>query len=196
MNNVEQTQNTGTQTDINHALAEQIRQVITNQRLDNERKLIKTIASDLEISVLDCAAAIAFLWGQGRAQAIECDNKAASPAEEPIKQAVGHMVKFVRYRLDVGLKNKITPDLLKKVLVEESGVDRRNIVNIRIQDSFTLIDLPDEMPQEIFQHLKIFEINNRKLDIKRVKPRKKKRGNKFNRHPGQKNAPAAQRTGN
>ena len=40
-----------------------------------------------------------------------------------------------------------------------------------MKDFYTLIELPDEMPQDIFQHLKSVEINQQKLDIKRIKKR-------------------------
>lgn len=86
-------------------------------------------------------------------------------------------IKMVRYRLDVGCKHQITPEELKKVLIEESGVDKNNINNINIQGDYTLVELPDEMPPDIFQHLKAVEINQHKLDIKRIKARHKKRGN-------------------
>lgn len=195
MNKPDQNTKAGSRHGGNNALSEQVRQVIAGHRLDNQRKMIKSITAELNISLMDCAAAIAYLWGKNRADSLEADKPQTGQGKEALTQAVRQAVKFVRYRFDIGLRNNVTPEALKKVLVEESGVDIRNITNIRIQDSYTLIDLPDEMPQEIFQHLKTVEINNRKLDIKRLKPHKKKRGNRYNRHGGQKNAPLAQKTG-
>lgn len=96
------------------------------------------------------------------------------PAETVVIQPC---IKMVRYRLDVGGKHQITSEELKKVLVEESGVDWNNINNVNIQSDYTLVELPDEMPQDIFLHLKTVEIKQHKLDIKRVKTRNKKRGN-------------------
>ncbi|MDO9424880.1 MAG: DbpA RNA binding domain-containing protein [Methylobacter sp.] len=84
-------------------------------------------------------------------------------------------IKMVRYRLDVGCKHQISSEELKKVLIEESGVDKNNINNINIQGDYTLVELPDEMPQDIFLHLKSVEIKQHKLDIRRVKARNKKR---------------------
>jgi hypothetical protein len=86
-------------------------------------------------------------------------------------------VKMVRYRLDIGKKHQLTVKELKKVLIEESGVDKNNINNVMIHGQYTLIELPDEMPQDIFQHLKTVEINGQKLNIKRVKARTKKQTN-------------------
>ena len=51
-----------------------------------------------------------------------------------------------------------------------------------------MIDLPDEMPLDIFQHLKTVEINQHKLDIRRVKSRNKKRGNNHRRRGQHANA--------
>jgi hypothetical protein len=90
-------------------------------------------------------------------------------------------IKMLRYRLDVGTKHQITVEQLKKLLVEESGVDSNNINNINIRAEYTIIELPDEMPMDIFQHLKSVEINQQQLAIRRLKNRNKKRNNRFRR---------------
>lgn len=95
-------------------------------------------------------------------------------------------IKMVRYRLAVGCKHQVTAEELKKILIEESGVDKNNI-NINIQGDYTLVELPDEMPQDIFLHLKSVEIKQHKLDIRRVKARNKKRGNNYRRRARQSN---------
>ena len=93
-------------------------------------------------------------------------------------------IKMVRYRLDVGCKHQITLEELKKVLIDESGVDK-NYIKISIQGDYTLVELPDEMPQDIFLHLKSVEIKEHKLDIRRVKARNKKRSNSHRRRAKQ-----------
>jgi len=90
-------------------------------------------------------------------------------------------IRMVRYRLAVGGKHQLVAEDLKKILIEESGVDKKNINIINIQGDYTLVELPDEMPQDIFLHLKTVEIKQYKLDIKRVKARNKKRSNNRNR---------------
>jgi hypothetical protein len=89
-------------------------------------------------------------------------------------------IKMVRYRLCVGSKHHVTSEELRQVLIEESGVDKNNI-NMIIQGEYTLVELPDEMPQDIFMHLKSVEVRQCRLDIKRVKARNKKRGNNHGR---------------
>lgn len=107
-------------------------------------------------------------------------------------------IKMVRYRLDVGSKHQVTSEELKKILIEESGVDKNNIKYINIQGDYTLVELPDEMPQDIFMHLKSVEIKQRKLDIKRVKSRNKRRSNHVRRgrkRAAQANAGSGQASG-
>lgn len=158
-------------------LKNRIQQVLTSENLETRRTLISTITAELGIDSLTCAAALVCLT-----QAIDYKSPPASFEDQktgnqlPGKNAqLG--IKLVRYRLDVGSKHRVTPEQLKKVLVEESGVDKNNINNVNIQNLYTLIELPDEMPPDIFQHLKSVEINQHKLDIRRVKARNKKRGN-------------------
>ena len=154
-----------------------IKQILNSENLDAQRELISSIASELEIDSLTCAAALIFLTQT--AENIPVIDTSLSRVKQtdqllPTKNTP-LTIKMVRYRLDVGSKHRITLGQLKKVLVEESGVDINNINNVNIQGLYTLIELPDEMPPEIFQHLKSVEINQHKLDIKRVKARNKKR---------------------
>ena len=160
-------------------LKSRLQQILQNENLDLQRALISTIAAELNIDNLSCAAALLHLT-----QALEKPTPVARPTESitvlPLpEKTTATGIKMVRYRLDVGSKHKITLDQLKKVLIEESGVDKNNINNVIIQNLYTLIELPDEMPPDIFQHLKSVEINQHKLDIRRVKTHNKKRGNNY-----------------
>jgi hypothetical protein len=155
-------------------LKKHLQQILNSRNLDSEKALIGAIAAELEIDSLTCAAALAHL--------IQAVDPTASLTEQKTEQKsslkiIPPGIKMVRYRLDVGSKHQITLEEIKKVLIEESGVDKNNINNVHIHGLYTLIDLPDEMPSDIFQHLKSVEINQHKLDIRRVKKRKKKQAN-------------------
>ena len=112
-----------------------------------------------------------------------CRGEIIPPDLRPTATQSG--IKMVRYRLDVGRNHQITLEELKRILIEESGVDKNNIKNINIQGDYSLVELPDEMPQDIFLHLKSVEIKQHKLDIKRVKARNNKRGNNRGRRARQ-----------
>lgn len=166
-------------------LKQSLQQIITNENLLAERNSINIIAAELGVDHLTCASALLYLLQKGESitPAVQKIDIAVLP---PVTNQLN--IKMVRYRLDIGSKHQLTLDTLKQVLVEESGVDKNNINNVNIQDLYTLVNLPDEMPLDIFQHLKTVEINQQKLDIKRVKARNnKKRGNNHYRRGRQAN---------
>lgn len=158
-------------------LKNRLQQILTNENLALQRATIETIASELSINSLDCASALLYLMQSVNDNPL-VEQKTNSPALPVPRQS---NIKMVRYRLAVGSQHQLSLETLERVLVEESGVDKNNISNIKVQDVYTLVDLPDQMPLDIFQHLKSVEINQHKLDIRRVKVRNKKRGNSHNR---------------
>lgn len=155
-------------------LDKQLQQIIALENLEVQRTHLKKLCeAGGGVDLLDCAAALLFLL-QNPASLPDKASDALQPPRPPIPR----YLKMVRYRLDVGRQHQITAEVLKKVLVEESGVDKNNIAHIDIQDFHTLIELPDEMPPDIFQHLKTVEINEQKLGIRRVKNRRAKKHGK------------------
>jgi hypothetical protein len=142
-------------------LKERLQHILATSVLSEQQDQIKHLTVELDTDVLACAAALLYLL--------------EPPVPPSILPETATTIKMVRYRLDIGSQHQICIDTLKKVLVEESGVDKNNINNINIRGLYTLIDLPDSMPADIFQHLKTVEINERPLAIKRIKSRFKKR---------------------
>ncbi len=162
----------------------QLQSILKTQDLSGLQQEIEQIAGQLNVTALECAAALLYL-NKGKPTALSQAQKKPKN-DQPNNLRSLHLltaIKLVRYRLDVGNQHKLSLTELKKVIVEESGADIKNISNVHIHDTFTLLDLPDEMPQEIFHHLKTVEIKGQKLDIRRVKPRNKnaRRKRKANR---------------
>jgi hypothetical protein len=174
MNNHDSPAQLSSQEDDQQPLQEIIRVIAASRKHDREKRVIKAIASELSLSFLDCAAALAYHVMKGSEFV---NTRQSTVLKDARLAAVPRKIRLVRYRLAVGEQHQITLEGIKKVLVDESGVDIKNIANVKIQDTFTLIDLPDEMPQEIFLHLKMVEINHQKLDIRRLKPRSRKNNN-------------------
>ena len=52
-------------------------------------------------------------------------------------------------------------------IANEAGIDSKHIGRIDIRDDHSLIDLPEGMPSEIFQHLKKVWVSNQQLRITR-----------------------------
>lgn len=161
-------------------ITRQLRAILKHRHLDGKRNAVQILATELDISILDCAAALLSLRFEGEVTTPPPPPITIIPVE-PIELPP---IKMQRYRLDVGKKQRLELEMLKNLLVEESGVDRNNIQNVSIRNDYTLLELPEEMPSDIFLHLKNIDIHGYKLNIKRLKVRKstpKSNSNRFRR---------------
>ena len=169
-------------------LKKQLQKIISNNNLDAQRLLAIEIAAELGIGYLDLSAALLYDNAEHRQSPVLTKE---NTGHQPVKESYHQKIKMVRYRLAIGTQHQLTVDLLKKVLVDESGVDINNINNINIHGLYTVLELPDNMPQDIFAHLKSVAINEQKLDIKRLKSNNnKKRGKNRSRRGRQTNTKA------
>lgn len=160
---------TGSEFDVD--IEASLRRILSSENLEFERNMMKTLALNLCVDQLDCSSALLFYC---RNQ----NNPKSKLNKEPTlyaNQGKHSEIKMVRYRIEIGRKHGVTTEELCKILIAESGVDKNNINNIDIQSACTYIELPDEMPQDIFLHLKSLRINEQQLDIKRIKNRKSKK---------------------
>jgi len=87
-----------------------------------------------------------------------------------------------RFRLEVGSEHGVKPGNIVGAIANEAGLDGRHIGHIEINASFSLVDLPVGMPQEVLQDLKKVWVCGQALRISRLeqppsqKERKPKRG--------------------
>ncbi|MGR9051876.1 MAG: DbpA RNA binding domain-containing protein [Gammaproteobacteria bacterium] len=133
--------------------------------LDSERTALKTMAAELNMDILDCAAALLRIC---RNDSVVQQNDAQQTIKKSSTGTFVSSVKMVRYRLEVGKKHLISKEEIKNILVQESGVDKKMIGSVEMSYLYTLVELPDGMPGDIFQHLKTVEIKQHKLHIKRI----------------------------
>jgi len=73
-----------------------------------------------------------------------------------------------RFRLDVGAEHGAVPGMIVGAVANEAGIDSQYIGRISIGEEFTLMDLPEGMPKEIFNDLKKTRVCGRPLRISRV----------------------------
>ncbi len=150
-----------------------LKNVLDNENLDQQRDLIKRVTAELDLSLDECAAALVFLYQPNLYQkANNSEKKPETISDFEIPHSMTQN-KTVRYRLEVGKKHQVKPEEIKKILVEESGVERNQIGQVDIRHHFTLVELPYGMPADIFQLLSDVEIRQQKLHIKRFKPQRK-----------------------
>jgi len=61
------------------------------------------------------------------------------------------------------------PGNIVGAIANEAGLDGRWIGRIRIFDSHSLVDLPQGMPDDVFQGLRRLKVMNRELQISRAR---------------------------
>jgi ATP-dependent RNA helicase DeaD len=73
-----------------------------------------------------------------------------------------------RFRLEVGHKHNVQPGNIVGAIANEAGLDSQYIGRINIYDDYSLVDLPDGMPREIFNDLKKVRVAGQQLRISRL----------------------------
>lgn len=94
------------------------------------------------------------------------DDKPSSPPEEGM----------VRYRLAVGHDDGVMPGNIVGAIANEADIAGKYIGRIEIYDEYSLVDLPEGMPEETFYALKKVWVSGKKLAISRLGEQGKEKG--------------------
>jgi len=142
-------------------LKKPLQRIIKRKNLDDWVLLIEEISKELDISIMHCAAAFA--------QLNESNFQRRSVVKDITTQvttdAAAKTNKMIPYRLEIGFNQQVSIDTLKQFLVDEAGVERDRIEIIELLANHTRVNLPEGMPNDIFQHLKSACLNRRALKI-------------------------------
>ncbi|MGD8526500.1 MAG: DEAD/DEAH box helicase [Thioalkalispiraceae bacterium] len=97
-----------------------------------------------------------------------------------------------RYRLEVGHKHAVKPGNIVGAIANEAGLDSQYIGRINIHDEYSVVDLPEGMPRDIFNTLKKVWVAGQQLNISRLdtgkKPAKPSKARKTSKRKPKKNA--------
>ncbi|VAW93011.1 DEAD-box ATP-dependent RNA helicase DeaD (= CshA) [hydrothermal vent metagenome] len=70
-----------------------------------------------------------------------------------------------RFRIEVGHEHQVKPGNIVGAIANEAGIDSKFIGRINISDNYSLVDLPNDIPPEIFNDLKKVRVAGQKLNI-------------------------------
>ncbi|MEE9338956.1 MAG: DbpA RNA binding domain-containing protein, partial [Methylococcaceae bacterium] len=137
----------------NEELKNCLKSIIADGELSSHQQVVRQLSSDLQISILDCATAL-LLFLRSESLDLKVEIESLSENKKNIDQSYASVKpKSVRYRMEVGRMHDVLLEDIKTVLVEVSGVEYNRIGRIEIRNHYTLVDLPDGMPADIFQLL-------------------------------------------
>ncbi len=77
---------------------------------------------------------------------------------------------LVSYRIEVGRRDGVAPREIVGAIANEAGIEGRFIGRIDIEDDYSLVDLPEGMPREIFQHLRGVFVRGKRLNLSLAGP--------------------------
>jgi ATP-dependent RNA helicase DeaD len=72
-----------------------------------------------------------------------------------------------RFRIEVGWRDHVKPGNIVGAIANEAGLTGRSIGRIQIFDTHSTIDLPQGMPDGVFEALKRLRVMNKELQISR-----------------------------
>jgi ATP-dependent RNA helicase DeaD len=92
----------------------------------------------------------------------------AGPAPESRRRGAARGLRLETYRIEVGHQHGVQPGNIVGAIANEAALDGRNFGHIDIRDDHSFVDLPAEMPQEIFESLQAVRVRGVELRISRV----------------------------
>lgn len=90
---------------------------------------------------------------------------------------------FKRYTIDVGRAHNVMPRDIVGALANEGGISARQIGQIRLFDSYSTVELPFDLPAEVFKRLSKTWVRNQKLNIQPAENRGRADEGSFERKP-------------
>jgi ATP-dependent RNA helicase DeaD len=174
-----------------------ISETIANEDLSQYTKLLEKFEAENDFPMLGIAAALAKL-SQGDTPLLlqnnpmrktekftrvdEGESRGRSRSKPPIgdRSARGESSSrpsradsppekgMERFRLEVGHNHDVMPGNIVGAIANEAGLDAQHIGRINIHDDHSTVDLPDDMPDEIFKQLKNVWVSGQTLKISRL----------------------------
>ncbi len=93
-----------------------------------------------------------------------------SQSERRPKRAFGGAsnIEMEVYRIEVGHAHGVKPGNIVGAIANETGIDGDHIARIKIEDTYSTVELPAGMPKELFQELKKVRVAGQALNISKA----------------------------
>ena len=176
---------------INQERIQRFKQSITNalEVNDNQlfRKIIEEYQNETGHSAISIATALARLSKGSEPFLVVSEKKKEKSKPNGFgkarksKQAKPER-DMERFRIEVGINHDVKASNIVGAISNEAGVESRYIKNVTIYDDYATLDLPNEMPRNIFNMLKKVWVCGKQLNIsylsEKSEPTNKKRNKK------------------
>ncbi|MGK7911216.1 MAG: DEAD/DEAH box helicase [Synechococcus sp.] len=148
---------------------EKVAETISNQEdMEFFEDLVNNLQEEKEYTPLQIAAALTYLVQKERPLRLPKEPEPRfrddrESRERPQRRDRNNRSNrseegMVSYRIEVGRNHGVTPKHIVGAIANEGGINSRHIGRIRLFNTFSVVDLPDGMPPETFEHLKQVQI--------------------------------------
>jgi ATP-dependent RNA helicase DeaD len=158
---------------------EAITAALGDSQVDLFRELVLAYERDHDVPAADVAAAIAVLAQDG--QPLLLEEAAPQPERErPAKRERRVRQDLAPWRIAVGRKHRVDPRQIVGALANEGGLSREDFGKIDIRSTFSLVELPADLPAATLRALADTRISGVPIELRPdrrpKKPRHKKPG--------------------
>jgi ATP-dependent RNA helicase DeaD len=155
---------------------QQLSETIESQDLSFFENLIANYTQEHDADPLEVAAALTYLVQKHRPLK-PVIHKSERPAREdrPEREDRGrregkrteHKAEqgMDSFRIEVGKNDGVEAKNIVGAIANEAGIESRNIGRISIFENYSIVDLPQGMPRDIYQQLRKVWVNNKQLNI-------------------------------
>ena len=137
------------------------------------RELVEGYARDHDVAMADVAAALAVMGADDKQFFLRPDPPKstrrpsdATPRRKDQRPASTSGGKFASYRIAVGKRHKIGPSSIVGALANEGGLRRADFGKITIAGEHSIVELPADLPDAVFDALANTRISGRRIDIR------------------------------
>jgi ATP-dependent RNA helicase DeaD len=140
---------------------DEITAALASDRLDFFRDVISHYVTEFDVPEVDVAAALA-LQLQGAEPLLLEPDAAVEPERSGSSRGRNDLVP---YRLAVGKQDRVLPRQIVGALANEGGLRREDFGRITIRPTFSLVELPAQIPAQTWAALRSVRIAGRPIDI-------------------------------
>ncbi len=161
---------------------DQITQALGSPSIGFFRDVVTHYMREHDVPEVDVAAALAIVL-QGETPLLldpELERRAAQKerteradrgprkerSERPERRPRGNSdVTMAQYRINVGKRHKIEPRQIVGAIANEGGLSRGDFGHIQIRPDFSLVELPAELPAEVWKKLESTRISGKLIEL-------------------------------
>lgn len=141
-------------------LKERVQEFIEDKRFEKYLAMVEKLSDGLKH--IEVAAALL---------KFQLEGFGAAPAGETSLDETGAPAGMARLFITVGREQKIRPGDIVKLITEKTGINYRDIGNIRILEKFTFVEVPRDSAERVIDALQKSMIGGRKVTAAPARPR-------------------------